>query len=289
MTVKRADIVKILRSHAIIAFGVMCTTFGWGAFLIPSNVTGGGVSGLAAIIYFATGFPPSVSYLIINAILIAVAMKVVGVNFGLKSVYGVIIFSLLLGFFQSVFPDPLVSNPLLAAIVGAILSGLGTGIVFMQGGSSGGTDLIAMMITSRRNVSPGRVIMLVDVFVISSSFLILHSLEKMIYGYFVMAIAAYSIDFLIAGNRQSYQLFIFSDRYEEIASRISQNVHRGITLVDAQGWYTRKPTRMILVIIRKNEVTHVFRSIKEIDPDAFISMGSVTGVYGKGFDRMKVK
>jgi uncharacterized membrane-anchored protein YitT (DUF2179 family) len=289
MEKKKLKTVSILRSHAIITFGLLCTTFGWGAFLIPGNVTGGGVSGVAAIIYFATGFPAGITYLLVNAVLILVSMKIVNVDFGLKSVYGVVVFSLLLTLFQKVIQGPLVQDALLAAMVGAILSGIGSGIVFSQGGSAGGTDLIAMMITSRRNISPGRVIMLVDVLVISSSFFILQSLERMIYGYCVMVVAGYVVDFVLAGSKQSYQLFIFSDRYEEVAANIFTNVKRGLTLVDAQGWFTRKPTKMIMVIVRKHEVTDVFRAVKEIDPDAFISMGNVMGVYGKGFDRIKVK
>ena len=289
MEKQNSKITAILRSHIIITFGLLCTTFGWGAFLIPSNVTGGGISGIAAIIFFATKFPAGITYLLVNVVLIAISMKFVNVSFGLKSVYGVVVFSLLLALFQNIFPEPLVNDTLLATIVGAILSGIGSGIVFTQGGSAGGTDLIAMMITSHRNISPGRVIMMVDVVVISSSFFIIHSLERMIYGYCVMVISSYVVDFVLAGSKQSYQLFIFSDKYEEVAANIFSNVKRGLTLVDAQGWYTRKPTKMIMVIVRKYEVTDVFRAIKEIDPEAFISMGNVMGVYGKGFDRMKIK
>jgi len=289
MEKKKSKVASVVRSHIIITFGLLCTTFGWGAFLIPANVTGGGISGIAAIIYFGTGFPASITYLLVNIVLILAAMKIVNVSLGLKTIYGVVVFSLLLGLFQKFFSDPLVTDTLLATIVGAILSGIGSGIVFTQGGSAGGTDLIAMTITSKRNISPGRVIMMVDVVVITSSFFVLQSLERMIYGYCVMVIAGYVVDFVLAGSKQSYQLFIFSDKYEEVAANISTNVRRGLTLVDAQGWYTRKPTKMIMVIVRKHEVTNVFRIIKEIDPEAFISMGNVMGVYGKGFDQMKVK
>jgi len=289
MEKKKSKITSIIRSHVIITFGLICAAFGWGAFLIPGNVTGGGVSGIAAIIYFATGFPPSITYLLVNTVLILVAMKMVSVSLGLKSIYGVVVFSFLLGLFQNLFPQPLVTDTLLAAIVGALLSGIGTGIIFTQGGSAGGTDLIAMMITSQRNISPGRVIIMVDVLVITSSFFVLHSLERMIYGYFVMVIASYAVDFVLAGSKQSYQLFIFSEKYEEVAANIFSNVKRGLTLVDAQGFYTRKASKMIMVIVRKHEVTDVFKAIKEIDPDAFISMGNVMGVYGRGFDQMKVK
>ena len=286
---KRSKITSVLRSHAIITFGLLCIAFGWCAFLIPSNVTGGGVSGIAAIVYFATGFPPGVTYLLVNTALILAAMKLVNMSLGLKSIYGVVVFSLLLGVFTPIFTEPLVSDTFLATVVGAILSGIGSGIVFTQGGSAGGADLIAMMITHQRNISPGRVIMMVDVVVISSSFFIFQSLERMIYGYCVMVVSSYVVDFVLAGSKQSYQLFIFSDKYEEVAANIFTNVKRGLTLVDAQGWYTRKPTKMIMVIVRKYEVTDVFKAIKEIDPEAFISMGDVMGVYGKGFDTMKVK
>ena len=289
MEKKKSKITSIIRSHVIITFGLICAAFGWGAFLIPGNVTGGGISGIAAIIYFATGFPPSITYLLVNTVLILVAMKMVSVSLGLKSIYGVVVFSFLLGLFQNLFPQSLVTDTLLAAIVGALLSGIGTGIIFTQGGSAGGTDLIAMMITSQRNISPGRVIIMVDVLVITSSFFVLHSLERMIYGYCVMVIASYAVDFVLAGSKQSYQLFIFSEKYEEVAANIFSNVKRGLTLVDAQGFYTRKASKMIMVIVRKHEVTDVFRAIKEIDPDAFISMGNVMGVYGRGFDQMKVK
>ena len=244
---------------------------------------------MAAVVYFAVGFPVSITYLLINVVLIIVAMKTVNVKFGLKSIYGIIVFSALLGLFQQLFPEPLVHDTLLATIVGAILSGIGTGIVFTQGGSSGGVDLIALMITSRRNISPGRVIMMLDVVIISSSFIILQSLEWLIYSYCSMVTSAYVVDFVLAGSKQSYQLFIFSDKYEDVAKNIATNVGRGLTLVDVQGWYMRKPTKMIMVIVRKHEVSDVFRAIKEIDPDAFISMGNVMGVYGEGFDRMKVK
>ena len=286
---KRSKVGSIVRSHAIITFGLLCITFGWCAFLIPSNVTGGGVSGVAAIIYFATKFPAGITYLLVNMALILAAMKIVNVSFAMKSVYGVVVFSFLLGVFQQIFTEPLVNDTLLATIVGAILSGIGSGIVFTQGGSAGGTDLIAMMVTSRRNISPGRVIMMIDVVVISSLFFIFQSLERMIYGYCVMVVSSYVVDFVLAGSKQSYQLFIFSDKYEEVAANIFSNVRRGLTLVDAQGWYTRKPTKMLMVIVRKHEVTDVFRAIKEIDPDAFISLGNVMGVYGRGFDQMKVK
>jgi uncharacterized membrane-anchored protein YitT (DUF2179 family) len=165
---------KFLRSHIIIFFGLFCIAVGWGVFLIPSRVVGGGIGGVAAIIYYAFGYPPpSVSYFIINCMLILLSMKIVNVSLGLKSVFGVVVFSLLLALFEQIFPEPPVHDVFLASVLGGILSGIGTGIVFSQGASSGGADLIAMMVTSRRNISPGRVLMSIDVIVITSPYFVL--------------------------------------------------------------------------------------------------------------------
>lgn len=287
--VNKINIKEQLKAHIIMAFGVMCTAFGWGAFLIPSQVVGGGASGVAAIIYFATGFPVGASNFIINVILILLAMRLVSVSLGLRSIFGVVLFSIFIEVAQMMVPEPLVHDTLLAALVGGILSGVGVGITLTQGGSTGGTDLVAAIITNRWNISPGRVIQIADFVVASSSFFIVGDFEKLIYGYIVLVIVGYVVDVVLTGNKQSYQLFIFSEMYEQVAENIFNKVRRGITLVDAEGWYTRKPTKMIMVVVRKHEVSNVFRAIKEIDPKAFISMGNVMGVYGKGFEQMKVK
>lgn len=278
---------KEAKAYLIITLGLLINALGWVLFLIPADITGGGVSGIAAIIYFATGFPMGVSYLTINVILILIAMRLLGASFGVKTIYSVIVLSVLFSFLQRILKHPIVHDDFMATVIGGFMAGAGVGIVFTQGGSTGGTDIIAMMVNKYRNMSPGRVILLCDLLIISSSFLVFRSIEKVVFGFVVMAVTAYTIDIVISGARQSYQLFIFSKRYEQIAERIATEVHRGVTIVNGQGWYTKEDQKVLLVLVRKHEVNDVFRIIRQLDPKAFMSLAEVMGVYGEGFDRIR--
>jgi len=278
---------KQAKAYLIITLGLLVNALGWVLFLIPADITGGGVSGIAAIIYFATGFPMGVTYLAINVILILIAMRLLGASFGVKTIYSVIVLSILFSFLQGILKNPIVHDDFMATVIGGFMAGAGVGIVFTQGGSTGGTDIIAMIVNRYRNMSPGRVILLCDIVIISSSFLVFRSIEKVVFGFVVMAVTAYTIDIVISGARQSYQLFIFSKRYEQIAERIATEVHRGVTIVNGQGWYTKEDQKVLLVLVRKHEVNDVFKIIRQVDPKAFMSLAEVMGVYGEGFDRIR--
>jgi uncharacterized membrane-anchored protein YitT (DUF2179 family) len=172
-------------------------------------------------------------------------------------------------------------------VLGGIMGGAGIGIVFSQGGSTGGTDIIAMIINKYRNISPGRIILYLDVFIIASSYFIFGSIEKIVYGYVAMGITSYTIDLLFTGSKQSVQIFIFSKQYDVIADRIGKEVMRGVTIIDGKGWYTGEQTKVLLVMAKKPEAGQVFRIIKEVDRDAFMSVNNVMGVYGKGFEQLR--
>ncbi len=278
---------KILRSYLIMAFGLFINALGWTAFLIPTEVTGGGVTGASTILFFATGIPVGITFLVINVFLIAIAIRILGASFGLKTILGVVLLAVFLSGLQQVITEPLVSDAFMSTVIGAILAGAGVGIVFTQGGSTGGTDIIAMIINKYRNISPGRVILYFDVFIISSSYLVFQSVEKMVFGYVAMAITVYVIDLILSGAKQSFQVFIFSQHYEKIAERIATELNRGITILNGEGWYTKQNTRIILVLIRKHEASQLLRIIKEIDPNAFMSMNNAMGVYGRGFEKIR--
>lgn len=278
-----------LRSHLIIALGLLCNAFGWAGFLIPSEISGGGVSGVSALVYFASGIPAGVTYLIINIILLFIGSRVLGRAFTEKSIYGVILFSVFLTLFQELIHEPVVSDLFMATVLGAILIGVGIGLVFTQGGSTGGTDIIALIINKHRNITPGRVFVYIDVVIISFSYVLFQSIEKLIFGYCVMAISSYVVDLVLSGFMQSYQVLIFSPHYEKIAGRLSSEVHRGVTLLYGEGWYSKEKTKVIMIMIRKQEASMVLRIVKEVDPHAFLSMGQVSGVYGEGFEKIKEK
>ena len=276
-----------IRSYTVMLIGLALYAFGITAFLIPLKIAGGGVTGISMLIYYATGFGTGYTYFIINIFLVLIAIKVLGVNFGIKTIFSMSIIAVLLTVMQRFVTEPILKDMFLSSVLSGILGGVGIGLIFNEGGSTGGTDIIAMIINKYRNISPGRIIMYCDVIIIASSFLVLHSVEKLVYGYVSMWVVAYSIDAFLTGAQQSVQLFIVSEKYEKIADFITKESRRGLTVFDGTGWYTGQNVRVIMTVVRQRESPEIFRMIKEIDPDAFISLNKVMGVYGKGFDKLK--
>jgi uncharacterized membrane-anchored protein YitT (DUF2179 family) len=285
--VGKEKIGEIIKSHFIITFGLILYSLGWAAFLIPNQITGGGISGLSALIFYATGFPIGISIIIFNVILVAISMKIIGFGFGIKTIFGVIVLAFFLSLFQWLIKAPVVTDRFMASIIGGILGGVGIGIVFTQGGSSGGTDIIAMLINKYKNFSPGRIILYCDVIIITSSYFVFKSLEIIVYGYVTMVVTSYVIDNVLTGSRQSFQVFIFSKENEKIAHRIATELNRGVTVLDGHGWYSKQSIKVLMILVRKDESSQLLRIAKQEDPKAFISMGNVMGVYGQGFDKIK--
>jgi uncharacterized membrane-anchored protein YitT (DUF2179 family) len=287
--IQKTVIVQEIQDYFFILTGLCLYAFGWTGFLLPAGVTTGGVTGIAAIIYFATNIPVAIPYFCINAILLLFSIKIFGFKFSLKTIVNVIIMTFLLSFFQSIIKEPLVRNqPFMDCILGGILCGSGIGLIFNFKGSTGGTDIIALIINKYYFISLGKALLICDVLIISSSFLIFHSIEKIVYGLVVMGVSSYTVDMVLNGARQSVQFFIFSEKYDEIANAIIQQAHRGCTLLDGTGCYSQKPVKVIVVMAKKNESMTIFRIVKNLDPDAFVSQSSVRGVYGQGFEQIKV-
>jgi uncharacterized membrane-anchored protein YitT (DUF2179 family) len=290
---KAKTIIDIARPYMVIAFGLLIFSIAWTAFLLPHQISGSGVSGIGAIVFYATGIPMGYTYFAINILFLVVAMKVLGAGFGIKTIYGIALGAAMLSVLQPLIPDQIVSEKFMSAIIGGGLCGVGVGIIFTQGGSAGGTDIIALIVTKYRNTSPGRVILYCDVVIIGSSYFILTHLETaqrietMVYGFVTMAIQAYTIDAVLSGNRQSVQVFIFSRLYEQIADQITSRIKRGVTVIDGIGWYTRENQKVIITLVRKQEASALYRIVKEVDKNAFITTANVMGVYGKGFEEIK--
>lgn len=277
-----------IKDYSIITFGLLMFTMGWVLFLIPAEITGGGVSGVAAVVYFATKIPVSITFLAINVVLVLVAIKILGANFGIKTIYSIAVLTVFFAFFQNILKKPIVDDNFLSAVLGGMSGGIGLGIVFSRGGSTGGTDIFAMIINKYRNISPGRIILYCDVIIIASSYFVFQSPAKLVYGYVTMWVVSYSLDSFLSGANRSAQMFIFSKKYEEIANFINNEAIRGVTVLNGMGWYTKEDTKIIMSVVRKRETGAIFRKIKEIDPEAFITMGSVMGVYGQGFEKLKL-
>lgn len=278
---------KTFKEYLFISFGIFLNALGWMAFLVPSEITGGGVSGIGSILYFATGMSVGITVFVINMVLLALGIKILGARFGIKTVFASITLPMALSLFGSIIDGPIVHDAFMASIIGGILSGAGVGIAFTQGGSTGGTDIIAMIINKYRNISPGKILLILDAMIISSSYFVFGSLEKIVYGFVSMAVVSYVVDNVLEGSKRSFQIFIFSKRHDEIAEVIASRINRGITVLKGQGWYSGNDTSVLTVIVRRYELHNVFKIVKETDTEAFMSVSRVMGVYGKGFDELQ--
>jgi uncharacterized membrane-anchored protein YitT (DUF2179 family) len=283
----KPKLATVIKDYTIISFGLLLYVLGWQLFLIPAEITGGGVSGISAVVFFATKIPVSLTFLVINAVLVLIAIKILGASFGVKTIYSIAVLTVFFAVFQSVLEKPLVDDTFLSAVIGGMTGGIGLGIVFSRGGSTGGTDIFAMIIMKYRNVSPGKLIMLFDVIIIASSYFVFQSPEKLVYGYVSMWVVSYSLDSFLSGANRNAQMFIISKKYEEIADFINKEAIRGVTILSGTGWYTKEESKIVMSVVKKRETSAIFRKIKEIDPEAFITMGSVMGVYGQGFEKLK--
>ena len=286
-----------LKDYVAITFGLVCYSFGWVAFMLPYQISTGGLTGISALIYYVTGIEIQVSYFFLNAILMVFALKILGPKFCIKTLYAIPVLTFLLWFFQIVMKDDAGNLPLLlgpgqefmATVIGAGMLGFGIGIVFINNGSTGGTDIIAWIINKYKDVTLGRLIMYCDIVIISSCYLVFNDWKRVLFGFTVLFIMTIVIDYVVNSNRQSVQFLIFSKKHEEIAETISTELHRGVTLLDGTGWYSKQNIKVVVVLAKKNQSLEIFRLVKDIDENAFISQSNVVGVYGEGFDKLRLK
>lgn len=276
--------------YGVLTAGIVLYCLSWTSFLIPNGIASGGGTGLCTIIYFATNgaVPVSTSFFILNAILLILGFLALGKAFGVKTIYAIALSTVLFDIFPQFDWVVTFDNKLLIAIVGGILEAIGIGIVLLRGGSTGGTDIAAMIVNKYWPLSPGKVYLFSDIFIIASVLLVPgKTVEDMIYGYVVMVTFSFMVDFVLLGQKSSIQILVFSQKYDEIADRITGSMHRGVTALQAVGWYSKSESKVLLVIVRQNQLHDVVSLIKAIDNKAFVSVSSASEVYGEGFDEMK--
>ena len=296
---------RSIKEYLVITIGLVSYVLGWTLFLVPNNLIGGGVTGIASIVQYATGIKIGYTYFVVNVGLLIAALFVLGKGFGGKTVYAIILASLGMNVMQAVIPEDIVTilatdnGKLMSTIMGGILAGAGMGMTMSQGGSTGGTDIIALIVNKYRNVSPGRMILFMDVAIILSSLLVpsytsdgtlmpwADKITTVVYGFILVVIVSTVLDLYLSGSRQSVQLFILSQKFDQIADAITNDLHRGVTVLDGKGWYTKNDVKVVMVITRKTDLNVLLKYINAIDSNDFVSVSSVTGVYGKGFDTIK--
>ncbi len=325
MPLTKQSVLQTSKEWLLVTLGILIYVTGWALFLMPNNLIGGGVSGISSMIQYATKgvIQMGYSYFVLNAILVIAAIVIIGMGFGAKTIYAIILASVALRIIPGLIPDSIINTlalqngKLMSTLMGGIMAGIGIGMSISNGGSTGGTDIIALIYTRYRNVSPGKVILYLDFVIILSSLVVpsfvtetdpltgaaligadgepvrhlmpfAEKVTTVVYGLILVTVNSYVLDMYISGSKQSVQLFILSQKHsDEIAEAITHNLHRGVTVLNGRGWYSKKETQVLMVITRKTDLNLLLRYIKQIDSHAFLSVSSVNGVYGKGFDAIK--
>lgn len=297
-----------IKEYLLITFGVSLYALGWALFLTPNHMIGGGVTGFASIIDYAFGIDIAITYFVLNIILLIVGTKVLGTGFGFKTIYAIVMTSVMLAVTKEFIPSDFVTefsqdSKIVCTVLGGIMAGVGIGLSMSQGGSTGGTDIIALVWCKFKPASPGRVILIIDLIIITSSLLfpsyadeaatqLIPFNEKIaivVYGLMQVTVCGYAIDLYISGSKQSVQVFIFTKKVSDMADAIAFDMKRGVTVLPAKGWFSKEDKQVLMVVTRKTDLNLLLRYVKSIDPDAFLSVSSVMGVYGQGFDTIKVK
>lgn len=288
---QKAVIRQQAKDFLFMSIGIFLYSFGFTAFILPEKVVMGGVSGLSALAFYAFNFPPAISMWGINCGLLLLAFRALSRQFTIRTIVGVTVMSLFVGFLQPLFTaHPVITageDKFMHVLIGGALGGAGLGLVFSHNGSTGGTDIIIALLNKHFRMSFGRAMQFIDISIIGSSYFLFHSTETIVYGVAFTLIASYVCDYIINGARQTVQFIIISKKYEKIADTINKHVHRGVTLIEGKGWYSKSDVKILIVLARKYESQEVFNYIKHIDPEALVSQSFCQGVFGEGFDTIK--
>ena len=286
------SIYRTVRDYAIIAIAMIMGVIGLNLFLVPNEITMGGTMGVAEIVYWGTGIQTQYTYFVINAALLIAALKVLGWRFCVKTVYAVVVFTVASSVFQWLgFANVhlLADQKFMACIVGGVFMGTSVGLGLSAGGSTGGSDVVAAMIHKYRDVSLGHIILFCDLTIITSSYVVLHDWEKVLYGYVLLFIVSFCVDYVVNSLRRSVRFLIISRKWEEIGLAINKIADRGCSTLNGNGFYSKRDIKVIFCIAKKSESAMIFDIVDEIDPDAFVAQSAVIGVYGQGFDRVRVR
>lgn len=292
-----------VRDYIMISLGLIVYAIGFTAFILPHKIVIGGMAGLGTLVYFASfeHIPVAVTMYGVNLLLILCAFKMLGRDFTLRTIFGATGISIFIGLIENYFTSttPLIADTAMSIVLGGILCGIGIGTIYIHNGTSGGSDIVAAMVSKVSNVSVGRILMMVDMSIVALTFFLPFDgdlqarfqdcVPRIIYGWVIIFIYSYITDLLINSNRQATQFTIFSPKWEQIATAINKTAKRGVTVLDGEGWYTHHNVKILLVWSRKIESVTIFRIIKSIDPDAFVAQSHANGVYGRGFDHVKIK
>lgn len=281
-----------LSDYLTITLGVIIYSFAAAFFILPYELTSGGVAGIGMLVFYSTGIEVQYTVLAINTVLLIIAIKELGLKFCLKTIYATLALSFFLWLAQRVYefagsPMPVGDEMFMACIIAAIFQGLGLMICFHAGGSTGGTDIVAAVVNKYRNMSLGTVIMIIDIMIISSGYFVFHDIQRVVFGYVLLIVASLTIDYLMSRSQQSVEFKIYSRNPQPIADALTTSSH-GVTILTGMGNYTKSERKVIITVAHRSERSYISHLIMSIDPYAFVTMANVSGVWGEGFDTIKM-
>ena len=280
-----------LRDYVFITIGVIMCASSWVIFLLPNHIMTGGIPGISSVMEWGFGIDVEYTFVTINAVLLIIALKTLGLRFCIKTIFAVALFSAAIPILRTFVGETrlLHDQLFMATVVGAGFWGCGVGISLSAHGSTGGSDIVAAVVNKYKDISLGHGIFVVDMLIITSSYLVLRDWEQVIYGYVMLFVSTFCVDQVVNMSRRSVQFFIITEKYDEMGTQINNYIHRGCTLIKGQGFYSGHEVKMLFVLARRTESSRIFALISEIDPNAFVSQSAVIGVYGEGFDGFKAK
>lgn len=294
------NVLNWVKDLVLITLGVAVYAFAWTGIINPANGMGGGATGFARLVCELTGgingggIPIGVTFFIFNAVFLIICVLLLGAKFGIKTIYAIFMTSVLMTIFEGIIPaegifPALAEDKLLSSILGGVVMGIGVASCLLMGGSTGGSDLIAMIVTRYFNLSYSQVVVFVDIFIIGASYFVFGgNIMITIYGFITTAVFGYASNMVLSGDKQSLQIFVFSKDYNTIADVVSTKLERGVTLLNGTGYYSKQDVKIVMIVCRKSELGMMMRAIKGVDSSAFISVANVMGVYGEGFDKYKI-
>ncbi len=289
--IQQRQLKQMAKDYVFIFVGICLYSVGYCAFLLPEKIVMGGVTGISTLFYYSLGWNPAIMLWVINALLLAIAFRFISMEFTIRTIVGVTLLSLTIGVMQPIFEaHPVITageDKFMHVLIAGLLGGAGLGLAFVHNGSTGGTDIVVALISKFSRMSLGRALQLTDICIISSSYFLFHSAELIVYGVCFVLVASFMIDYVVRGTHQTVQFLIISKRYEKIADAMNNSLHRGVTILHGEGWYSKTDVEVVMVLCRKYESQYVFNLVKAIDPNAMVSQTFCQGVFGEGFDKIK--
>jgi uncharacterized membrane-anchored protein YitT (DUF2179 family) len=289
--IQQRQLKQMAKDYVFIFVGICLYSVGYCAFLLPEKIVMGGVTGISTLFYYSLGWNPAIMLWVINVLLLAIAFRFISMEFTIRTIVGVTLLSLTIGVMQPIFEaHPVITageDKFMHVLIAGLLGGAGLGLAFVHNGSTGGTDIVVALISKFSRMSLGRALQLTDICIISSSYFLFHSAELIVYGVCFVLVASFMIDYVVRGTHQTVQFIIISKRYEKIADAMNNSLHRGVTILHGEGWYSKSDVEVVMVLCRKYESQYVFNLVKAIDPNAMVSQTFCQGVFGEGFDKIK--